>query len=162
MASLPKKKILLVEDSDTDIEMIQLVFRKFDRESEFDVVHDGARAMAVLERLAEQGAQKPLNQEGAHYLFILLDLRLPQIDGLDILEYVKAQPVLARIPVVVLTSSALSADIARAYELGANAYVVKPINFSEFEQTLRSLGEFWAQHNQPASSSAEFQWLIQS
>lgn len=140
--------ILLAEDN---LSHAKLVRRSLaERRLVHRVIHvtDGASAVAYLEDCGQldPAADKPLPH------VILLDLRLPKVDGLEVLERLKGNPALARIPVVILSTSSAPHDVARAYALHANSYVVKPLNFKVFSQLIGDLGTYWLFWNQPANS----------
>lgn len=138
------KRILLVEDSANDVELILAALSETHLANEVVVVRDGEEALNYLYRRG--GFQ--LRAEG-HPVVILLDLKLPKIDGLEVLAHLKSDPVLKVVPVVILTSSREEQDLARGYSLGTNAYVVKPVDFHEFVNAIKELGLFWAMINQP-------------
>ena len=132
-------RILLVEDSPDDIELITSSLGAFHITNRIDVVRDGAEALEYLEcrgRYATRDSGTPA--------FVLLDLKLPKISGLEVLQRLRANPALRTVPVVVLTSSREEPDLERAYELGTNAYVVKPVKFDEFAKAVKEIGLFWA------------------
>ena len=142
------KRVLLVEDSPNDAELTLEAFAESGLANEVVWVRDGKEALDYLHR--EGGfAQRP---EG-HPAVVLLDLKMPRVDGLQVLEQVKKHPQLKSIPVVMLTSSREEADLARSYGLGVNAYVVKPVGFPEFVKALKELGLFWAVVNEPPPGS---------
>ncbi len=136
-------EILLVEDNPADAELTLRVLKK--EKLANPVVHaaDGAVAMALLEERAAAGKVFGL---------ILLDLKLPKISGLEVLRLIKADERLRTTPVVVLTSSRQDPDIARCYELGVNSYVVKPVQFDRFHETVKQLGIYWLMVNHPPQS----------
>jgi CheY-like chemotaxis protein len=138
------KRILLVEDSPNDIELTLTALEENRLANEVVVVRDGQEALDYLHR---RGLFK-LRAEG-HPAVVLLDLKLPKIDGLQVLEAMRNDPGLRRVPVVMLTSSREEQDLTRSYHLGVNAYVVKPVDFTEFVSAIRELGLFWAIINQP-------------
>ncbi len=142
------KRILLVEDSINDVELILTSLAENHLGNEVVVVRDGEEALDYLYR---RGLYR-LRREG-HPVVVLLDLKLPKIDGLEVLTQLKADPELRVVPVVVLTSSREEQDLTRCYELGTNAYVVKPIDFHEFVEVIRGLGLFWAIINEPPPGS---------
>lgn len=143
-------RILLVEDSDNDVTLTLAVFEDCRLANEVVVVRDGQQALDFLSRTGEHaGNQEP------DPVVVLLDLKLPKVNGLEVLQKVKADPATRRIPVVVLTSSREESDLLKSYDLGVNAYVVKPVGFDAFASALKELGLFWALLNQtPASAPA--------
>src|SRR5919199_3906520 len=142
------KRILLVEDSPNDIELILAVLSENRLANEVVVVRDGEEALDYLYR---RGVFK-LRMEGDPVV-VLLDLKLPKIDGLEVLAQLKSDSQLRIIPVVVLTSSRKEQDLISSYNLGVNAYVVKPVDFHEFVDAIKELGLFWAVVNQPPPGS---------
>ncbi len=138
------KRILLVEDSPNDVELTLGALAENHLANEVVVARDGEEALDYLYR---RGIFK-LRAEG-HPAVVLLDLKLPRVDGLEVLKQLKAEAALQAIPVVMLTSSREEQDLVRSYKLGVNAYVVKPVDFQEFVLALRELGLFWAVINQP-------------
>lgn len=143
------RPILLVEDSSNDIELILTSLADNHLSNEVIVVRDGEEALDYLYR---RGVFK-MRKEG-NPIVVLLDLKLPKIDGLEVLARVKADPVLQLLPVVILTSSNEEPDLRRCYELGTNAYVVKPIDFQEFVSVVKQIGLFWGVVNQPPPVSS--------
>jgi CheY-like chemotaxis protein len=142
------KRILLVEDSPNDIELILAVLSENHLANEVVVVRDGEEALNYLYR---RGVFK-LRMEG-NPIVVLLDLKLPKVDGLEVLAQIKSDPELRAVPVVVLTSSREDQDLINSYNLGTNAYVVKPVDFHEFVDAIKELGLFWAVVNQPPPAS---------
>ncbi len=142
------KRILLVEDSINDVELILTSLAENHLGNEVVVVRDGEEALDYLYR---RGLYR-LRREG-HPVVVLLDLKLPKIDGIEVLAQLKADPELRVVPVVVLTSSREEQDLTRCYELGTNGYVVKPIDFLEFVEVIKGLGLFWAIINEPPPGS---------
>jgi len=142
------KPILLVEDDARDLELTLVALERSQLANEVVVLRDGAQALAYLYREGEH-AQRPEGNPAV----ILLDLKLPKVNGLEVLEAVRASAVLRSIPVVMLTSSQQEADVVRSYELGVNAYVVKPVEFHQFVQAIADLGVFWAVLNEPPPGS---------
>ena len=138
------KRILLVEDSPNDVELTLSAFSLNHIANEVVVVGDGQQALDYLYREGNYRMRAPGNPA-----VVLLDLKLPRIDGLQVLERVKNDPRMKALPIVMLTSSREERDVVRSYNLGVNAYVVKPVEFSEFVAALRELGLFWAVINQP-------------
>jgi CheY-like chemotaxis protein len=137
-------RILLVEDHPHDVELILTALSENSLANEVVVVRDGEEALDYLYR---RGMFR-LRLEG-NPIVILLDLKLPKVDGLEVLATLKADPLFRLIPIVVLTSSREEPDLMRCYELGSNAYVVKPIDFREFVDVIKHVGLFWAVVNQP-------------
>lgn len=142
------RRILLVEDSPNDVELILAAMAENHLANEVVVVRDGEEALDYLYR---RGIFK-LRMEG-HPVVVLLDLKLPKVDGLEVLAQLKSDPGLRTVPVAVLTSSREEQDLTRSYNLGTNAYVVKPVNFHEFVDAIKTLGLFWAVVNQPPPGS---------
>jgi CheY-like chemotaxis protein len=142
------KRILLVEDSPNDVELILTALSENCLANEVVVVRDGEEALDYLYR---KGVFK-LRMEG-NPVVVLLDLKLPKVDGLEVLAQIKSDPELKAVPVVVLTSSREEQDLLNSYNLGTNAYVVKPVNFHEFVDAIKGLGLFWAVVNQPPPGS---------
>ena len=145
------KPILLVEDNPNDLELTLIALEKSQLANEVVVVRDGAEA---LDYLNAQGAWKD-RQEG-NPAVLLLDLKLPKVDGLEVLRHIRSTASLKSMPVVMLTSSKEEQDLLRSYELGVNAYVVKPVDFQEFVKAIADLGIFWAVLNEPPPGSMRF------
>lgn len=142
------KRILLVEDNANDAELTLEALAEHNLANGVDVVRDGAEA---LEYLYQRG--KYTEYEPGNLAVILLDLKLPKVDGLEVLSAIKGDEKLKFIPVVVLTSSREERDVVESYRLGVNAYVVKPVNFSEFITAVKEIGAFWAIVNEPPPMS---------
>jgi CheY-like chemotaxis protein len=142
------KRVLLVEDSANDAELTLEAFAETGLANEVVWVRDGREA---LDYLHQEGAFA--NRPAGLPAVVLLDLKMPRVDGLQVLEQVKQHPRLKSVPVVMLTSSREEADLARSYGLGVNAYVVKPVGFAQFVQALKELGLFWAVVNEPPPGS---------
>lgn len=138
------KPILLVEDNPKDIELTLAALEQSQLANEVVVVRDGAEALDFLFRRGDHAGRST-----KHPAVVLLDLKLPKVDGLEVLEMVKADPELRNTPVVMLTSSREESDLVRSYELGVNAFVVKPVGFREFFDAIQDLGVFWAILNEP-------------
>jgi CheY-like chemotaxis protein len=138
-------RILFVEDNHDHAELVMRSLEDHRVANSITHVDNGETALDYLMRRKEY--QDPATSPRPHV--VLLDLRLPRVDGLDVLKQIKADEKLRRIPVVVLTTSDKESDIARAYDLNANAYLVKPIDFSKFVELLRDLGFFWLAWNRP-------------
>lgn len=142
------KRILLVEDNPHDVEMTLAALEENHLANEVIVVRDGAEALDYLNRRGVFKLRTPGNPA-----VVLLDIKLPKVDGVEVLRQVKADPELRRVPVVMLTSSREEQDLLATYDLGVNAYVVKPVDFNEFVQALNKLGLFWAVVNEPPPGS---------
>jgi CheY-like chemotaxis protein len=138
------KRILLVEDNANDAELTLEALSEHHLANEVDLVRDGAEALDYLYRRG-----KYTGRADGNLAVILLDLKLPKVDGLEVLRIIKADQRLRYIPVVVLTSSREERDVIESYRLGVNAYVVKPVNFNEFITAVKELGAFWAIINEP-------------
>ncbi len=135
--------ILYVEDEEADVELLQLVLGKLGIHNPFQTVKDGGLAKDYL------AGQEPFGNQRRYPLpsLVLLDLNLPRWSGFEVLEWMRQQPQLRRLPVVVLSSSSRPDDIARAYEAGANAYLVKPNALAELTSLVQALSDFWLRHN---------------
>lgn len=142
------KPILLVEDNPHDLELTLVALERSQLANEVVVVRDGAEALDYLLR-ANAYADRP----GGNPAVLLLDLKLPKVDGLEVLAKLRETERLRSIPVVMLTSSREEPDLNRAYQLGVNAYVVKPVEFKEFVGAISDLGIFWAVLNEPPPGS---------
>jgi CheY-like chemotaxis protein len=145
------KPILLVEDNPHDLELTLIALSKSQLANEVVVVRDGAEALDYLHRRGEFADR----QQGSPAV-ILLDLKLPKVDGLEVLKEVRSTDGLKSLPVVMLTSSKEEQDVVRSYELGVNAYVVKPVDFNEFVRAIADLGIFWAVLNEPPPGSHRY------
>jgi CheY-like chemotaxis protein len=138
------KRILLVEDNPNDAELTMEALSEHNLANEVDRASDGAEA---LDYLYQRGSFA--GREDGNLAVILLDLKLPKVDGLEVLRTIKSDEKLKYIPVVVLTSSREESDLVESYRLGVNAYVVKPVNFTEFITAVKEVGAFWAIINEP-------------
>lgn len=138
------KRVLLVEDNPNDVELTLAAFEEHHLANEIIVARDGSEALDYLFRHGAYADRMPGNPA-----VVLLDLKLPKVNGLEVLEAVRGEPGLRAMPIVVLTSSREEPDLVRCYELGVNAYVVKPVDFSDFIKAVGNLGVFWALINQP-------------
>jgi DNA-binding response OmpR family regulator len=141
-------RILLVEDDPKDTDLTMTALEEYNLSNEVVVATDGEEA---LDYLYYRG--KFQRRSGENPAVMLLDLKLPKIDGLEVLQRVKADANLKMIPVVVLTSSREERDMLSSYKLGVNAYVVKPVDFHEFVNAIKELGVFWAIINEPPPGS---------
>ena len=138
------KSIILVEDNPNDAELTMLALQEYHLANAVIWVQDGVEALDYLyRRQAFEG------RETGNPVLIMLDLKLPKVDGKEVLQTVKNDPTLRTIPVVVLTSSREESDLLDTYKLGVNAYVVKPVEFTQFFSAVKELGAFWAILNEP-------------
>lgn len=138
------KNILLMEDDPNDVDLTMTALEEHNLANQVAVVRDGAEGLDYLYRrgkFSERPAGNPV--------FVLLDLKMPKVNGLEVLRQMKSDPSLKTVPVVVLTSSREAPDLAECYQLGVNAYVVKPVDFYEFIKAVKELGIFWAVINEP-------------
>ena len=143
------KHILLVEDNPNDVELTLEGLSEYNLANDVQVVRDGEEALDYLYYRGKFAGRINNNP-----IVVLLDLKLPKIDGIEVLRQIKSDEKLRLIPVVILTSSNEESDKVKSYKLGVNAYVVKPINFHEFTDAIRELGIFWAIINEPPPGSA--------
>ena len=141
-------RILLVEDDPKDVELTLTALEEYNLANEVIVARDGEEA---LEYLYSRGKFKTRSDDNPSV--VLLDLKLPKVDGLEVLKQIKSEENLRLIPVVVLTSSKEEKDMVASYKLGVNAYVVKPVDFHEFVNAIKELGIFWAVINEPPPGS---------
>ena len=143
------KPILIVEDNPNDLELTLSALEKSRLANDVVVTRDGAEAADYLFRRNVYAGRTPGNPA-----VVLLDLKLPKIDGLELLRMVRGNEETGRTPIVLLTSSKEERDVVNGYRLGVNAYVVKPVAFNEFVQAIQDLGVFWAVLNEPPPGSA--------
>src|SRR5258707_1869668 len=141
-------EILLVEDNPNDVKLALHALKKQNITNHVEVVRDGAAALDYLFRTGEY-VDLPTGQNPR---LILLDLKLPKVDGLEVLKRIKADPDTRKIPVVVLTSSREERDIVESYSLGVNSYIVKPVDFEQFTEAVQKLGFYWLLLNQSPNS----------
>jgi CheY-like chemotaxis protein len=141
-------RILMVEDDPKDVELTLTALEEYNLANEVVVTRDGEQA---LDYLYCRGEYK--TRSGGNPAVMLLDLKLPKVDGLEVLKQIKSDGELRMIPVVVLTSSKEEKDMVASYKLGVNAYVVKPVDFHEFVNAIKELGVFWAVINEPPPGS---------
>ena len=141
-------RILLAEDNEHDVELTLDALAENHLANEVVVVRDGAEALDYLYR---RGSYR-LREEG-NPVVVLLDLKMPKVDGLEVLRQIKQDERLRQVPVVMLTSSREESDLVASYRLGVNAYVVKPVEFSRFVEAVRRLGVFWAVINEAPPGS---------
>ncbi len=142
------KPILLVEDDPRDLELTLVALERSQLANEVVIVRDGEAALDYLGRTGDYADRAEGNPA-----VILLDLKLPKVNGLEVLQTVRATDPLRSIPVVMLTSSHEETDVLRSYQLGVNAYVVKPVEFKQFVEAIADLGIFWAVLNEPPPGS---------
>jgi CheY-like chemotaxis protein len=142
MAAL--KRILLVEDNERDVELTLAALEEYNLANEVVVARDGEEA---LDYLYQRG--KYTDRAGGLPAVVLLDLNMPKVDGMEVLQRMKIDQVLKQVPVVMVTSSRVEQDLVRSYELGVNAFVVKPVDFQKFIESIRQIGFFWAIINEP-------------
>jgi CheY-like chemotaxis protein len=140
----PLRPLLLVEDNPRDLELSLEALARCRLANPVEVARDGAEALDYLHAVG-----KWLGRPNGDPAVVMLDLKLPKIDGLEVLERVKSDPMLRHIPVVMLTSSREERDLVQSYELGVNAFVVKPVDFGAFLQAIQELGVFWGVLNEP-------------
>lgn len=143
------KRILLAEDDPNDVELTLTALAEYNLANEVFVVRDGVEALDYLLR-QETFTARPAGDP----VVVLLDIKMPKVDGVEVLRRIKSDPQLRLLPVVILTSSREERDLAESYRLGANAYVVKPVDFYAFVDAVKELGVFWAVINEPPPCSA--------
>jgi CheY-like chemotaxis protein len=141
-------RILMVEDDAKDVELTLTALEEYNLANEVVVTRDGEQALDYLYCRGKYEARPSGNPA-----VMLLDLKLPKVDGLEVLKQIKSDGELRMIPVVVLTSSKEEKDMVASYKLGVNAYVVKPVDFHEFVNAIKELGVFWAVINEPPPGS---------
>jgi len=144
------RRILLVEDDPKDVELTLTALEEYNLANEVVVAPDGAKALDYLYCRGDY-ADRPHDNPAV----LLLDLKLPKVDGLEVLQQIKSDENLRMVPVVVLTSSREEKDMVTSYKLGVNAYVVKPVDFHEFVNAIKELGMFWAIINEPPPGSVK-------
>jgi len=144
------KRILLVEDDPKDVELTMTGLAEYNLANEVVVARDGEEALEYLYRRG-----KYQDRPNGNPAVTLLDLKLPKLNGFEVLENIRANENLKMIPVVVLTSSNEERDLVRSYKLGVNAYVTKPVDFHEFVNAVKELGIFWAVINEPPPGSVK-------
>jgi CheY-like chemotaxis protein len=137
------RRILLAEDNANDVELTLAALREHNLANQVDVTRDGEQVLDYLYRRGAYADRLPGNPA-----VLLLDLKMPKLDGLEVLRRVKADGTLKSLPIVMLTSSREEGDLLRSYQLGVNAYVVKPVAFADFMDAVRRLGGFWAVVNE--------------
>jgi CheY-like chemotaxis protein len=138
------RRILLVEDSLKDIDLTLAALEEHNLANKVDVARDGAEALDYLHRRGRFASRDDILP-----VVVLLDIKMPKLNGIEVLQKMKADPALKQLPVVMLTSSKEEPDLTACYGLGANAYVVKPVDFQQFVNAVKQVGVFWAVLNQP-------------
>jgi CheY-like chemotaxis protein len=138
------KQILLVDDNEYDVDLALRALKKRHLANEVQIARDGVEALDYLYRRGRFAGRSSGNP-----VLMLLDLKMPKIDGIEVLRVIKGDPALRTMPVVVLTSSRDQQDIVDSYDLGVNAYVIKPVEFEKVVEAVQQLGLFWMLHNQP-------------
>jgi CheY-like chemotaxis protein len=141
-------RILMVEDDPKDVELTLTALEEYNLANEVVVTRNGQEALDYLHRRGQY-----INRSQENPAVILLDLKLPKVDGLEVLQDIRSDERLKMVPVIVLTSSHQEKDVMRSYKLGVNAYVVKPVDFHEFVNAVKELGVFWAVINEPPPGS---------
>lgn len=140
----PLKRILLAEDSERDVELTLAALEEHHLANEVVVARDGAEALDYL-----HARGKFAGRPNGLPVVVLLDLKMPKVDGLEVLREMRADATLKHVPVVMVTSSREEQDLVRSYQLGVNAYVVKPVDFQQFVESVKQVGAFWAVINEP-------------
>lgn len=143
------RRILLAEDNERDVELVLDALEEHRLANEVTVVRDGAEALDYLYKRGEY-ASRP---DGLP-IVILLDLKMPKLDGLEVLRQIKGDPKLKVIPVVMMTSSCEEQDLVKSYQLGVNSYLVKPVKFQQFVESVKQLSMYWALLNEPPPGTA--------
>jgi len=140
--SVPLRPLLIVEDNDMDLDLCLQAFTDHSVSNQILTCRDGEEALQFIDaHTAPDDPQLPL--------LVLLDLRLPKVDGIDVLRHARQHPVWKQVPFIVITTSRDSSDITRAYELGANSYIVKPVDFKSFAEVIKNIKVFWILTNEP-------------
>lgn len=142
------KRILLAEDDPKDVDLTLAALEDINVANKIDVVNDGEQALDYLFK-----RNKYKNRKSKNPVVVLLDLKMPKVDGLEVLKQIKGCDELSNIPVVMLTSSKMESDLVTSYKLGVNAYVVKPVEFENFIRAVKELGTFWAILNESPPNS---------
>ncbi len=144
MIMAPLKRILLAEDNERDIELTLAALEEYNLANEVVTARDGAEALDYL-----HGRGKFAGHANGLPVVVLLDLKMPKVDGLEVLRQMRNDERLKHVPVVMVTSSREEQDLVHSYQLGVNAYVVKPVDFQKFVDSVKQLGVFWAVINEP-------------
>ncbi|MFZ4591698.1 MAG: response regulator [Ignavibacteria bacterium] len=138
------KRILIVDDDPNDVELTIKALTKNNLANEIDVAEDGEEA---LDYLYKRG--KYIKRENVFPAVIIMDIKMPKVNGIEVLKHIRSNPDFNLIPVIMLTSSAEEKDLIESYKLRANAYVVKPVDIAQFMEAIKVLGQFWALINKP-------------
>lgn len=138
-------RILLIEDDPNDVELIQLALERFNFVNQLDIVTDGEQALTYLHGESRESGDQAFPR------LVLLDLKLPKIDGIEVLQAIRQHPRTRELVVVVMTSSAENQDLSDCYRLGVNSYIVKPLEFQQFMDVSRQVGFYWMMLNQVPS-----------
>lgn len=138
----PLRPILVVEDNDMDLDFCLQAFEEHAIANPVVACRDGEEAIAFIDKYADPG-------DARFPLLVLLDLRLPKVDGIDVLRHARAQPVWKQVPFIVLTTSSQNTDISAAYQHGVNSYIVKPVDFGSFAEVVKHIKVFWILTNEP-------------
>ena len=146
----PLKRILLAEDSERDVELTLAALEEHNLANEVVVARDGVEA---LDYLYQRG--RFAGHANGLPVVVLLDLKMPKVDGLEVLRQMRTDPALKHVPAVMITSSREEQDLVRSYQLGVNAYVVKPVDFQQFVESIKQIGFFWAVINEPPPGSVK-------
>jgi len=140
----PLKRILLVEDNERDVELTLAALEEHNLANEVVIARDGAEALDYLQRRGQFAGHA-----NGLPVVVLLDLKMPKVDGLEVLRQMRDDSTLKHVPVVMITSSREEQDLVNSYQLGVNAYVVKPVDFQKFVESVKQIGFFWAIINEP-------------
>ncbi len=146
---MSEKDILLVEDNPDDVELTRIAFAEAGSPYQLTVVGDGAQALDYLFARGRYADRDPNDLPS----LVLLDLNLPKLDGREVLQVIRNNPATKTLPVVVLTTSAEPYDVDRVYDLGANSYIQKPVEFDRFVEVVRQIGLYWLDLNQPRAGN---------
>lgn len=137
------KRILIADDSPKDVELAIAALAEKNLANEVDVAEDGEDALDYLYKRGKYAAHGIGNPA-----IILLDIKMPKMNGIEVLKHIRSEPKLKLIPVIMVTSSREEKDLVESYKLGANAYIVKPVDIAQFMESIKTLGQFWAVINQ--------------
>jgi len=138
------KRILIVDDSPKDVELVIAALAEKNLANEVDVAEDGIEALDYLNKLG-----KFATRANGNPAVILLDIKMPKMNGIEVLKHIRSTPEFKMIPVIMVTSSREERDLVESYKLGANSYVVKPVDISQFIDAIKILGQYWAVINLP-------------